>query len=105
MKTRNAHESNFNSIHGGGRMNKDRVKGAMDQSLGSAKREAGKLAGMGELELEGIAQQVKGKLESALGEAEDVIQIANEEAVINHESRIDVEMKCSAIESKEDIAK
>ena len=86
-------------------MNKDQIKGARDESQGSAKRKAGEVAGLGELELEGIAQQVKGKLESALGIAEDVIQKANKEAEINHESRIEVEMECSAIESKEDTAK
>jgi uncharacterized protein YjbJ (UPF0337 family) len=86
-------------------MNKDRVKGAIDESLGSAKREAGEWAGDGELQLEGIAQQVKGKLESAWGRAEDVVHEANVEAEINHESRMEVEMECLAIESKNGIAK
>jgi uncharacterized protein YjbJ (UPF0337 family) len=81
-------------------MNKDRVKGAIDESLGSAKREAGEWAGDGELQLEGIAQQLKGKLESALGKAEEVVHEANDEAEINHESRMEVEMECSAIESE-----
>ena len=86
-------------------MNKERVKGAIDESLGSAKREAGELAGLGDLQLEGIAQQVKGKLESAWGKAEDVVHEANNEAEVNHESRIEVEMECSAVESKNGIAK
>ena len=63
-------------------MNKERVKGAIDESLGSAKREAGELAGLSDLQLEGIAQQVKGKLESAWGKAEDVVHEANNEAEV-----------------------
>lgn len=86
-------------------MNKDRVKGAIDESLGSAKREAGELAGLGDLQLEGIAQQVKGRLESAWGKAEDVVHEANNEAEVNHESRIEVEMECAAVESKDGTAK
>jgi hypothetical protein len=67
--------------------------------------EAGELAGLGDLQLEGIAQQVKGKLESAWGKAEDVVHEANNEAEVNHESRIEVEMECSAVESKSGIVK
>lgn len=86
-------------------MNKERVKGAIDESLGSAKRKAGEWAGLGELQLEGIAQQVKGKLESAWGKAEEVVHEANDEAEINHKSRMEVERECSRIESENDITK
>lgn len=81
-------------------MNKDRVQGDIDESEGSAKREAGEWAGDGQLQLEGIVQQVKGKLENAWGKAEDVVHAANEEAEIHHEPRIEVEMECSAIQSE-----
>jgi len=79
-------------------MNKERVKGALDEATGAAKREAGEWAGDGTLQLEGMVQQVKGKLENAWGKAEDVVHEANEEAEIQHEPRIEVEMECAAIE-------
>ncbi len=78
-------------------MNKDRVKGAIDEAVGSAKRKAGEWAGDGELQVEGMVQQVKGKLENAWGKAKDVVDEANKEAEVKHESRIEVELECSAI--------
>jgi uncharacterized protein YjbJ (UPF0337 family) len=46
-------------------MNKDRVKGMIDEAAGSAKRKAGKLTGNTQLQAKGMVQQVKGKVESA----------------------------------------
>ncbi len=79
-------------------MNKDRVKGTIDEAVGSAKRKAGELAGSTQLQAEGIAQQLKGKLENAWGQAKDAVHEANEEARVQHESRIDVALECSATE-------
>jgi len=61
-------------------MNKDRTKGTIDEVLGAAKQKAGKLVGSTQLEVEGIAQQVKGKIENAWGKAKDAVREANEEA-------------------------
>lgn len=58
-------------------MNRNPVKGAIDEVVGSVKRTAGKLIGDTPLQVKGIAQQVKGKLENALGKAKDVIREAN----------------------------
>ncbi len=52
-------------------MNKDRLNGTLDEVVGSAKRKAGKLTGNARLQVEGIAQQAKGNLESALGKIKD----------------------------------
>jgi uncharacterized protein YjbJ (UPF0337 family) len=46
-------------------MNKDRVKGTVDETVGSAKRKAGELTNDMKLRVEGMAQQVKGKVENA----------------------------------------
>jgi uncharacterized protein YjbJ (UPF0337 family) len=51
-------------------MNKDRVNGTIDKVVGSAKQKAGKLTGNTPLQVKGIAQQVKGKLETTLGAGE-----------------------------------
>jgi uncharacterized protein YjbJ (UPF0337 family) len=80
-------------------MNKDRVKGTIDEVVGSAKREAGELTGDTQLQVEGMVQQVKGKVENAWGKAKDVVSDANEEAEVKHESRIEVELECGATEN------
>ena len=82
-------------------MNKDRIKGAIDEAAGSAKREAGEWAGDGELQIEGMVQQVKGKLENAWGKAKDVVDEANHEAEVNHESRIEVAIEQAEIEDRQ----
>ena len=74
-------------------MNKDRVKGVVDEMAGSAKRKAGALSGNTQLEIEGMVQQVKGK-------AEEVVHDANEEAAVNHKTRIEVELECAATPSQ-----
>lgn len=79
-------------------MNKDRAKGTIDELVGSAKRKAGDLTGDTQLQVEGIVQEVKGKVESAWGKAKDVVSEANEEAAVNHKSRLEVDLECSATE-------
>jgi len=69
-------------------MNKDRAKGTIDEVVGAAKQRAGALVGNTQLEVEGIAQQVKGKLENAWGIAKDAVRDANEEAGAPHEPRV-----------------
>ncbi len=81
-------------------MNKDRVKGMIDVAAGTAKRKAGEWAGDGQLQIEGMVQQAKGKLENAWGKAEDAIHEANLEAEVKHESRIEVELECAAIQDE-----
>jgi uncharacterized protein YjbJ (UPF0337 family) len=61
-------------------MNKDRAKGTIDELAGIAKRKAGGLVGSTQLEVEGIALEIKGKLENAWGKAKDAVREANEEA-------------------------
>lgn len=79
-------------------MNKDQVKGKIDETAGMAKRKAGELMGNTQLEVEGMAQQVKGKVENAWGNAKEAVHDANKEAAIKHETRIEVELERAAIE-------
>ncbi len=60
-------------------MNKDQVKGKIDEVVGSAKRKAGELTGDTQLQIEGMAQQVKGKIENALGNVKDTVRNVNDE--------------------------
>jgi len=53
-----------------------------------------------QLQVEGMVQQVKGKVENAWGNAKDVVHEANQEAEVKHDTRIKVELECSAAESQ-----
>lgn len=77
------------NIHGGGPVNKDRVKGIMDEVAGSAKRKAGELTDNPKLQDEGMVQQVKGKVEGAWGKAKEAVQ----DAVENTEVHLDAHVK------------
>jgi uncharacterized protein YjbJ (UPF0337 family) len=55
-------------------MNKDQVKGAMDDAAGRIKRQAGEWTGNPNAQVEGAGQQVKGKAEKAWGNVKDAAQ-------------------------------
>jgi uncharacterized protein YjbJ (UPF0337 family) len=79
-------------------MNSDRIKGTVDEAAGLAKRKAGELTGSTKLEVEGMVQQVKGKVENAWGKAREAVHDANEEAEIKHKTRTEVELECATRE-------
>lgn len=58
-------------------MNKNRVKGTIDEVVGTVKRKAGEWTGDTPLQVKGIAQQVKGDIENAVGKAKDVVHNAS----------------------------
>ena len=68
----------------GERMNSDRVNGAIDEVVGSAKRKAGKLTHDLPLQVEGLAQQLKGTVQNAFGKARD----AAHETEVQHDPRV-----------------
>lgn len=55
-------------------VDKDRVAGSMDQMKGKLKEGAGKLTGDEKLKNEGRADQVKGKVQNAVGGVKDAIR-------------------------------
>jgi uncharacterized protein YjbJ (UPF0337 family) len=61
-------------------MNKDTVKGAMDDAAGRAKRQVGEWTGNTDTQVEGAAQQVKGKVEKAIGNVKDAAKDATKNA-------------------------
>jgi uncharacterized protein YjbJ (UPF0337 family) len=52
-------------------VNKDNLKGTMDDAAGRAKRQVGEWTGDTKTQVEGAAQQVKGKVEKAWGNVKD----------------------------------
>jgi uncharacterized protein YjbJ (UPF0337 family) len=61
-------------------MDKDRVKGAIDDTAGRVKRQVGEWTGDTNAQIEGAAQQVKGKAEKAIGNVKDAARDARDEA-------------------------
>jgi len=59
-------------------MDKDRVKGAIDDAAGRVKRQVGEWTDDTGAQAEGAAQQVKGKAEKALGTLKDAARDAKE---------------------------
>jgi uncharacterized protein YjbJ (UPF0337 family) len=55
-------------------MDKDRIKGAADQARGAVKDVTGRIIGDAKLQAEGKAAKVKGKVESAIGDAKDAVR-------------------------------
>ena len=60
-------------------MNKDTVKGTIDDAAGRAKRQVGEWTGDTNAQVNGAAQQIKGKVEKAVGSVKDVAQVASKD--------------------------
>ena len=74
-------------------MNKDRVKGKIDEVVGSAKRHVGNVTGDTRTQVEGAVQQIKGKVETTVGKLKDAARDARDKANAPHETRREVEPK------------
>ncbi len=55
-------------------MDKDRIEGAATNLGGKAKETAGKVTGDQKLKSEGVVDQIKGKLQNAVGGLEDLFR-------------------------------
>ncbi|MDR3776424.1 MAG: CsbD family protein [Terracidiphilus sp.] len=74
-------------------MNKDRMKGTVDEVVGSAKRKAGELTGNTKLQVEGMAQQVRGKIENAWGETRDGVRDVIESTEVHADAHVKLDVK------------
>ncbi|MGD0941490.1 MAG: CsbD family protein [Terracidiphilus sp.] len=61
-------------------MDKDKVKGTIDDSAGRIKRQVGEWTGDTNTQVEGAAQQVKGKAEKILGNIKDAARDSKRKA-------------------------
>ena len=55
-------------------MDKDQIKGAVDQAKGTLKEAAGKTIGDKKMETEGVVDKLTGKVESAVGGAKETLR-------------------------------
>ena len=74
-------------------MDKDRVKGKMDDAAGRAKRQVGEWTGDTKTQVEGAAQQVKGKVENAWGKTKDAVRDAKDEVKRPHDKSEEPDVK------------
>ncbi len=72
-------------------MDKDRVKGAIDDAAGRVKRQVGEWTGSTETQAEGAAQQVKGKVEKAWGNVKDSARDMQSDADRERQRQADIE--------------
>jgi uncharacterized protein YjbJ (UPF0337 family) len=72
-------------------MDKDRVKGTIDDTVGRAKRQVGEWTGDTGTQAEGAAQQVKGKAEKAWGNVKDAVRDTKTDADREHEKKVQAE--------------
>ncbi len=71
-------------------MNKDQVKGTVDDAAGRAKRQVGEWTGDTGTQVDGAAQQVKGKVEKAWGNVKEAAHDANKDhVVVEHDVVVD----------------
>jgi len=76
------------------------VKGTIDEVAGSAKRKAGALTGNTKLEVEGMVQQAKGKVENAWGKTKDAVRDAAKGSEVRLDTRVTLKMKKSTADAE-----
>jgi uncharacterized protein YjbJ (UPF0337 family) len=65
-------------------MDKDKIKGTVDDAVGRAKRQVGEWTDDPNKQMEGTAQQIKGKAEKISGNVKDAIRNATDSSRPSH---------------------
>jgi uncharacterized protein YjbJ (UPF0337 family) len=81
-------------------MNRDRVKGTIDEVAGSVKRKTGALTGNIKLEVEGMVQQATGKVVNAWGKTKDAVRDAAKGSKVQLDTRLTLKTKNSAADDE-----
>jgi uncharacterized protein YjbJ (UPF0337 family) len=74
-------------------MDKDRVKGAINDAAGRAKRQVGEWTDNGDLQVEGAAQQIKGKAQKVVGQVKDAARDAASNLDRKTKTDLDIEQQ------------
>jgi uncharacterized protein YjbJ (UPF0337 family) len=67
-------------------MNSDQIKGTIDDAAGRAKRQIGEWTGDTGTQVDGAAQQVKGKAEKVVGNVKDAVRGSTSDAPRDRDS-------------------
>ena len=82
-------------------MDKDQVKGAVNDAAGRAKRQVGEWTGDTNAQVEGAAQQAKGKVQKAWGNIKEGAREANADANAKAEAEQEREANVAAERERE----
>ena len=74
-------------------MDKDRVKGAINDTAGRAKRQVGEWTGNTDAQVEGAAQQIKGKAQKVVGSVKDAARDASKNVNRENEQERGIEQE------------
>jgi uncharacterized protein YjbJ (UPF0337 family) len=83
-------------------MDKDRVKGTIDDAAGRAKRQVGEWTGDTQTQVEGATQQVKGKVEKAWGNVKDAARDVGNRSEHSHDAAVDRDTEVEREREKDD---
>lgn len=72
-------------------MDKDRIKGKIEEVAGQAKRKVGEVTGDDKTQAEGLAEQAKGKARQAVGKAKDAVREAADDLRRRKEHEQDID--------------
>lgn len=72
-------------------MDKDRIKGKMQDAAGRVKRQVGEWTGDEKAQAEGLAEQAKGKAREGVGKAKDAVRNAADDLRRRKESEQEID--------------
>lgn len=81
-------------------MNRNQVKGIIDEVAGTAKRKAGELTDNPKLKVEGMIQQAKGRVEGAWGKTKDAVHDAVSNAEVHLDTHATLTTKSSTADAE-----
>ena len=77
-------------------MDKETVKGTIDDTVGRAKRQVGEWTGDTKTQVEGAAQQIKGKAEKAVGNVKDAARDLKTDVDREHQKKAEADREREA---------
>ena len=83
-------------------MDKDRIKGKMEDTAGRVKRQVGEWTGDEKAQAEGLAEQAKGKTHDAIGKMKDAVRDMADDTRGNKADRDEAEIERE--QKKKDVA-
>lgn len=86
-------------------MDKDRVKGKLNDAAGRVKRQVGEWTDDSKLQAEGTSQQVKGKVQNAWGKTKDAVRNTTDDTRgTDTREEVDTEERREETHRKKDVA-
>jgi uncharacterized protein YjbJ (UPF0337 family) len=85
-------------------MDKDRIKGKVEDAAGRVKRQVGEWTGDEKAQAEGLAEQAKGKMHNAVGKIKDDVRDAANKMKRDRSGKEEEEDRGNTLERDKDVA-